>query len=527
MAWWRIHTRFPVTIHEVMEMIPKKSLAVTIWIMVIVLVMTAACVSPAETPVTHGPGNSPRTGVVQDPAARIPVSPASTAGGTGYTTHVPFTIQLGRPTDHSINVNVLPMENLELFAEYHNTSETTVLRTPVTTAGKGVPVNLVLSGLTPDTGYLYHLCYQRPGNTTIQCSPDYSFHTWRAPGSSFVFDVQADSHLDERANEQLYIRTLENELSDKPDFLIDLGDTFMTEKLPAKDSEAVLQQYIRQRTDLSVIGHSIPLYLVLGNHDGEAGYSTDNGRNTLAPLSLQFRKQYFPNPEPDGFYTGNSVNDSVTGKKQDYYAWEWGEALFVVLDPYWYTTTKPGGTADGWTWTLGETQYKWLEQTLQQSNAKYKFVFAHQLVGGDSQGRGGTEFASLYEWGGKNLDGSYGFDQYRPGWGMPIHQLLVDNNVTAFFHGHDHFFAKQELDGITYQEVPQPATSSSPKDSPGAEYGYTRGEMLGSPGHLRITVSPESALAEYIWSGLPADNKSGVKNGAVIYSYTLSPQVTS
>jgi hypothetical protein len=193
-------------------MIQKNTVAIAIWITVIVLVMTAACVSLVETPVAHGPGDSSRSAGIPDQAVRNPVSPVSAAASTGYTTHVPVTIQLGRPTDHSVNLNVVPAENLELFAEYHNTSETTVLRTPVTTAGKGVPVNIVISGLTPDTGYLYHLCYQRPGNTTITCSPDYSFHTWRAPGSSFVFDVQADSHLDERANEQLYIRTLQNEL---------------------------------------------------------------------------------------------------------------------------------------------------------------------------------------------------------------------------------------------------------------------------------------------------------------------------
>ncbi|MEI6841549.1 MAG: metallophosphoesterase, partial [Methanomicrobiales archaeon] len=272
---------------------------------------------------------------------------------------------------------------------------------------------------------------------------------------------------------------------------------------------------------IDTIGYSVPLFLVPGNHDGEAGYALDGTGNNIAVQSLQFRQQYFPNPEPDGFYTGNSVDEAITGLRQDYYAWEWGDALFVVLDPYWYTTTKPGGQTDGWGWTLGETQYTWLKQTLGKSQAPYKFVFAHHLVGGDPQGRGGTEFASLYEWGGNNPDGSYGFDQQRPGWGVPIHQLLVDNNVTAFFHGHDHFFAKQELDGVIYQEVPQPATISSSKDSPGAEYGYTSGVLLGSPGHLRITVSPGSALVEYIRSALPAGNTSGAKNGAVVYSYTL------
>jgi hypothetical protein len=141
----------------------------------------------------------------------------------------------------------------------------------------------------------------------------------------------------------------------------------------------------------------------------------------------------------------------------------------------------------------------------------------------DSQGWGGTEYASLYEWGGKNTDGSWGFDQHRPGWGTPIHQLLVENNVTAFFHGHDHFFAKQELDGVTYQEVPQPATMSSPKASPGAEYGYVNGEMLGSPGHLRITVSPELVRVDYVHSSVFGDKSSNLNNGAIAYSYSLSP----
>lgn len=505
-------------------MIQKKFLMIPFLVLVIALVITAGCTSQPEKRLAKVSGDSQPRVAAPVQVTRNVMTPSPSATGTGNAPVSIATPLLGRPTGTSVNVNVVPAENLEIFIQYRGSNSTSSLKTSAVVAVAGVPQNIVISGLAPDTGYIYQLCYARPDDTAVRCSPEYSFHTQRSPGSSFVFDVQADSHLDERANEQLYVRTLENELSDKPDFLIDLGDTFMTEKLPGKDSVAVLQQYLRQRTDLSVNGHSVPLYLVLGNHDGEAGYSTDNGRNTLTPLSLQFRKQYFPNPEPDGFYTGNSVNDSVTGKKQDYYAWEWGDALFVVLDPYWYTTTKPGGTADGWAWTLGETQYRWLEQTLQRSNATYKFVFAHQLVGGDSQGRGGTEFASLYEWGGKNPDGSWGFDVHRPGWRVPIHQLLVDNNVTAFFHGHDHFFAKQELDGITYQEVPQPATLSSPKDSPGAEYGYTNGVMLGSPGHLRITVSPGSALVEYIWSDLRAGNKSGVKNGAVAYSYTLPPK---
>jgi hypothetical protein len=49
------------------------------------------------------------------------------------------------------------------------------------------------------------------------------------------------------------------------------------------------------------------------------------------------RKKYFPNPRPDGFYTGNATPDKTAGLLENYYAWEWSDALFVVLDPFWFT----------------------------------------------------------------------------------------------------------------------------------------------------------------------------------------------
>ena len=102
------------------------------------------------------------------------------------------------------------------------------------------------------------------------------------------------------------------------------------------------------------------------------------------------------------------------------------------------------------------------QSTLAASTAKYKFVFSHNLVGGWNYNgagamRGGIEAARYSEWGGYNLDGTYGFTKYRPSMAMPLHQLLLKYNVTAFFHGHDHLYAHQQLDGIHYQEVPQPS----------------------------------------------------------------------
>ena len=51
-----------------------------------------------------------------------------------------------------------------------------------------------------------------------------------------------------------------------------------------------------------------------------------------------------------------------------------------------------------------------------------------------------------------NADGSDGFRQNRPGWEMPIHELFVKHGVNIVFHGHDHLFVREELDGIIYQE---------------------------------------------------------------------------
>ena len=54
--------------------------------------------------------------------------------------------------------------------------------------------------------------------------------------------------------------------------------------------------------------------------------------------------------------------------------------------------------------------------------------------------------------------------------------------------GHDHLYAKQDLDGIVYQEAPQPGDTKGSTHS-AAEYGYKNGTILPSSGHMRIIVS--------------------------------------
>ena len=287
--------------------------------------------------------------------------------------------------------------------------------------------------------------------------------------------------------------------------------------------ETAAAQYLAQRYYLSHIANSAHLFLVLGNHDGESGRWLDASPDNLSVWSNLQRKRSFPNPVPNTFYTGNNTPHPQAGILQNYYAWEWGDALFVALDPYWFTP-KQKGNEDNWPRTLGKEQYDWLASTLSKSRAKFRFIFIHHLVGGIGRdARGGSEAAPLYEWGGHNPDGSNAFKEKRPGWPMPIHDLLLKNHVNAVFHGHDHLYVRQELDGIIYQEVPQPGY---PRDNTRSaeEYGYKSGTLLSSPGHVRVEVSKDKAVVEYVRTSLPQGERSNIVNSSVADRYELKPR---
>ena len=429
----------------------------------------------------------------------------------------PGSIILGRPTDHSITMSILWQNDVQVFIHYGDGDKLDKQFGPIVLKA-GEPQEVVVDSLQAATAYSYRVVEATTEKPLLPTLGNGRFHTQRARGESFSFTVQADSHLDENCSVSVYEQALQNALSSKPDFHIDMGDTSMTGKIP--DRTMAFKQYVAQRHWLGQIGHSAPLFLVIGNHDGEEafrkGAADEDGLAVWAALQ---RKHYFPNPIPDGFYTGDTQSQQYAGMLQDYYSWEWGDALFVVLDPYWYSEGTRGGR-EPWNMTLGKIQYEWLAKTLRSSKAKFKFVFIHQLVGGsDNGGRGGVEFAPLYEWGGHEKNGEDTFAANRPGWEKPIHSLLVETGVTILFHGHDHFFARQELDGVTYQLVPQPASRNSREDH-AEEYGYEKGNFLPSPGHLRVGVSDKQVTVDYIRTADQNMRDSGIVNGQSAYSYT-------
>jgi hypothetical protein len=500
-----------------------------IFTLMVILFLSIACSSQAlpglaptaeQKPATTPTLLSPAPGETRQPkktqAAQRP-SPQVSPSVPGVPVNSEFNFILGRPTSNSITASLYASPDSQISLDYGTAPGNYSLQTPLTSLKAQVPLMIELTQLVPNTTYYYRVV------SNGVPSVEHSFTTQRTLGSTFTFTIDADPHnRDARFNGHLYATTLNNALADQPDFHINLGDTFMTEKFKVQTYEEAESSFSDMRPYFGILGMDVPLFLVNGNHEGELGWLLPGGSAGNLPIwSTRLRQLYYPNPVPNGFYSGSSTPDAALGSVRDgYYAWSWGDALFIVLDPYWYTTQKPQSADlnNNWNWTLGKAQYDWLKNTLETSSATYKFVFTHHLVGGSSEGRGGIEFASLFEWGGNAADGSYGFDEQRPGWGKPIHQLLVDNHVSAVFHGHDHVFVKQDLDGIVYQEVPQPSNAEYNKTSLAADYGYTHGDVLGSSGHLRVIVSPEQVTVEYVRAYLP---DSGQVNGRVDYSYTI------
>ena len=304
--------------------------------------------------------------------------------------------------------------------------------------------------------------------------------------------------------------------------MISLGDFFGDDHYPftiTSHQVDSLRKVYRPR--LGAVYNSIPFFICQGNHDGEKMYYLDTlAPNNLGTWATLWRKFYYANPEPNGFYSGNTVAEgNGIGLPDDYYAYTWGNALFVVLDAYRFDCDSAGDIVakpNGWNWTLGQTQYDWLHTTLQNSTAKFKFVFIHHPLGED---RGGIVPAQYFEWGGKERNGNNTFATHRPGWAMPIHDLFKTYGVNILFQGHDHVFAHEMMDSVTYQEVPMMADATYIKGMVNSS-AYTA-DTFENSGYVRVTVSPSCVKVEYVKNYLPQDTGGTNHNKEVKFSYTI------
>ena len=454
-----------------------------------------------------------------------------------------FNTILGRPSNSSVAVSVLSQNSGVAYIEYGTSGKTFPSKSAQLQIQPGNPTVFELKNLKPNQKYFYRVRSKEASEKTFAIGKNYFFQTQRSLNRGFTFSLHGDTHP-ERAgkmfNLDLYTVTLANIASQNNDFHILMGDDFSIDPIIAKGQatkENVEKIYRTHREWLSALGATTPIFLVNGNHEQAAQYLLDGSTSNPAVLAGNARNKFYPQPAPDGFYTGDELEVPGIGKLRDYFAWNWGDALFITLDPYWHSkyavdnvagvtteensTNKKAGSGaqkvnDLWQVGIGDAQYAWFKKTLEESKAKYIFVFTHHVMG---TGRGGVEVSTNYEWGGKDPKGVTTFKEQRPNWELPIHDLMVKHKVSIFFQGHDHIFVTQERDGLIYQSMPNPAdgTFSMFNDS-----AYKSGTKAPNSGHVRVSVGSSAAKVEYFLAARPIDTSR--KNLSIAHSYQVLPR---
>jgi len=325
--------------------------------------------------------------------------------------------------------------------------------------------------------------------------------TQRPPGQPFTFSLITDSHIPPRSYVPLGLNTQDTQestllsiaqeiASDSPDFMLNLGDMLDFHMFgfndPPPDAGWTRFAYLNYRRLFGETLAVAPHYAVIGNWDGENGC---NGETAIERSRSQ-RLLYVPGPRPDTYPEGGNANE-------DYYAFTWGDALFVVLNVMTYTSgchylSYDPGVADDW--TLGDAQLAWLRQTMQNATSKWRFLLIHHVVGGAA----GDAANSAY--------GRGGGQAARVGEQAVVHDLMLQHGFQIFFYGHDHVFTDMVVDGIHYT---LPGSAGAPWKFTTTETGYAT--YWPDSGRARVHVSPEAVRVDFLAVG-----------GAMLTSYTVT-----
>ena len=229
---------------------------------------------------------------------------------------------------------------------------------------------------------------------------------------------------DNRSGGDVYRKIVSMAMERKPDFIINTGDMIATPG--SSDDWAKFWELSKVVT--------VPYFLTVGNHDA----------HPKVPRSEKIYKEQVDLP-------GNEL----------YYSFIAGNSLFIVLDSYIDDQEK----------RITREQYAWLEGVLANARQKHKFVFLHHPLYTE-QGKGRHA--------GDSLD-KHPKDRDR------LEALLVKSRVDAVFAGHEHFYQRKSVDGITHIITGGGGAPLYGDEKDGAYYHY-----------IYITVDGDEARAEVV-----------------------------
>jgi acid phosphatase type 7 len=192
---------------------------------------------------------------------------------------------------------------------------------------------------------------------------------------------------DNRSGDEVYRKFVSMIKDRKPDLVINVGDMITT--------PGDTQQWANFREMSQPI--TAPYFLTVGNHDV----------HSKAPSSEKIYKEQVDLP-------GNEL----------YYSFRAGNSLFIVLDSCLNGQEKK---------VTGE-QYRWLEGVLANSALQHKFIFIHHPLFPD-------KYAGTHH--GNDLDR---YPEARD----HLQSLLVRSKVDVLFAGHEHYYSRKTMNGITH-----------------------------------------------------------------------------
>jgi 3',5'-cyclic AMP phosphodiesterase CpdA len=430
---------------------------------------TTATAATTTTTSSTGAGGMPGLALYGAPLLFAPTSSSF---------RVSAVVQSGDPSELRARIR------LEGASEWSEAAEPT-LRTPDLAEWH-------FEGLQPGTRYDYDVSIETDAQSEVFYEG--STVTQREAGDDFAFAMLSDTHIGAYLtySNQGYPETLTAISAEvaaaSPDFVLNLGDMLDFHQFgfnaPPPSGQITRLAYQNYRWLLGDVAGQMSHFPVIGNWDGEAGSYPEE---TIA-YSREQRQLYVPAPEPGTYPEGG-------GPGADYYAYTWGDALFIVLNVMSYTTAEHMLTEEEVPddWTLGADQLAWFESTLEAASSKWRFVFIHHTVGGaagdaanSNYGRGGGQAAYVGEQ-------------------ATVHALMQEHGVQVFFYGHDHVFYDMVVDGIHYST---PGSAGAPWKFTTEETGYET--YWDESGWALVDVSSEAVHVQFIAMG-----------GALLYEYTL------
>ena len=314
--------------------------------------------------------------------------------------------------------------------------------------------------------------------------------------------------------------------SELPDAIFKLGDDLGLQRyryerqgLSNDDRKNAELLWKRERKIWSVITPLVPVYQVIGNHDGENGWEP-----WTRPHAIRWRKKVFKQP---GEREGGS-------KDQDYYTVEFGnDVQFIVLNVVGYMRDEPVQPEK---WTLGKVQFEWFKRVLSEGKYSKRFVLFHHVLGGmprnasgmkrGGYGRGPLFTREDYEKYSNIVDP----DKVEQ---VKITEIAVKHGVRGFFYGHDHIHFLKEYDDFfamcvgTTNEVVEEALWQRDKNGWVREYGLPEDfRFFNSPVLEKISISKSKMDIKTVCSSVPDKTSNLFKLGARIGQILAQSQIT-